>query len=159
MCTALGMSRQNYYRQRQRRQRRALQEEAVLAWTREERQVFAPAARRRPAAGQPRGRRLRPLPVARFQKLSTGAGGMAAAPPNGLHKVGAGRESVDRWAGQQRGVILPKIATESGLSRCRSGGGAGEEYPVAGRCHGCAAGPLPPGPAGWPCCSGCFLFS
>ena len=39
MCTALGMSRQNYYRQRQRRQSRDLQEEAVLAWTREERQV------------------------------------------------------------------------------------------------------------------------
>jgi putative transposase len=33
------MSRQNYYRQRQRRQRRDLQEEAVLAWTREERQM------------------------------------------------------------------------------------------------------------------------
>jgi transposase InsO family protein len=33
------MSRQNYYRHRQRRQRRELQEEAVLAWTKEERQV------------------------------------------------------------------------------------------------------------------------
>lgn len=39
MCAALGMSRQNYYRQRQRRQRWELQEEAVLAWTKEERQV------------------------------------------------------------------------------------------------------------------------
>jgi putative transposase len=39
MGTALGMSRQNYYRQRQRRQRRELQEEVVLAWTKEERQV------------------------------------------------------------------------------------------------------------------------
>jgi len=36
---ALGMSRQNYYRHRQRRQRRELKEEAVLAWTKEERQV------------------------------------------------------------------------------------------------------------------------
>ena len=39
ICTAFGMSRQNYYRHRQRRQRRELQEEAVLAWTKEERQV------------------------------------------------------------------------------------------------------------------------
>jgi putative transposase len=39
MCVALRMSRQNYYRQRQRRQRRELQEEVVLAWTKEERQV------------------------------------------------------------------------------------------------------------------------
>jgi len=37
--TALGMSRQNYYRHRQRRQRLDLQEEAVLAWTKEERRV------------------------------------------------------------------------------------------------------------------------
>lgn len=39
VCGQLDMSRQNYYRQRQRRQRRDLQEEAVLAWTKEERQV------------------------------------------------------------------------------------------------------------------------
>ena len=39
MCAALGMSRQNYYRQRRRRRYLDLQEEAVLAWTREERQV------------------------------------------------------------------------------------------------------------------------